>query len=172
MKPKIIAFSWVWNTGKSYTLNKLEETWKYVKYWEIARELFDVLEKDWMKAFQQAILEQEKKRLFDLMTYTGKKDIIIDRTFSDQMVYYYWNLIKGKIEDEFDFWTLADYLQSSKELYDEVVLFTEPFKTSKNFEFYNDEKLAILMNTTIRTIYWDKVKEYKNSYDYFKHNKI
>ena len=154
----IKAFTWVGNTGKSYCIQK--ESW--IKYKEIAREYLHLFWDD-MTPVQKIILDAEKDRLFDLMTYTGKEDIVIDRTFVDNLVYLYYNMIKWKFKWEFDFGELAEYIQQSYELYDEVVLFTEPLKIDKR---YDDPKLNELMISTIKTVYWDKVKVYKNSKDY------
>lgn len=172
MKPKIIVFTWVWNTWKSYVINKLKETWKYNVYTEIARDLFNLLKEKWITEFQKIILEKEKKRLTELKEYKGNKNIIIDRTFSDNLIYFYWNITQGKIKEDFNFSSVSGYVKDSVNLYDEVILFTTPFKESNKFDFYNNEKLNTLMNISIKSTYWDKVKEYKNSYDYIDKNNL
>ena len=160
----IKAFTWVGNTGKSTTIEKLDG----VKYWEIAREHFDKL--DNIKEFQKAILEDEKKRLFELLTYTDRIDVIVDRTFVDNLIYLYYSIITGNIEDEFDFGELSSFIEKSVELYDEVILFTEPLKENTQFKQYNDPTLNELFITTIKKVYWDKVKQYKNSKEYLSVN--
>lgn len=172
MKPKIIVFAWVWNTWKSYVINKLKETWKYDIYNEIARDLFNLLKEKWITEFQKTILEKEKKRLAELKEYKGNKNIIIDRTFADNLIYFYWNITQRKIKDDFDFSSVSGYVKDSVNLYDEVILFTTPFKESNKFDFYNNEKLNTLMNISIKSTYWDKVREYKNSYDYIDKNNL
>jgi len=47
-----------------------------------------------MTPVQKIILDAEKDRIYDLLTYTGTEDIIIDRTFTDNLVYTYYNMIK------------------------------------------------------------------------------
>lgn len=162
----IKVFSWISNTWKSYVIDKLDG----IKYWEIARKHFDKLPD--IKEFQKAILEDEKKRLFELLSYTGDENIIIDRTFVDNLIYLYYNIVIGKINYDFNFWELSDFIQKSVELYDEVILFTEPLKKDSRFKEYNDEKFNELLKSTIRTIYGNKVKEYKNSKEYLKKNKL
>ena len=88
---KITVFSGPGNTGKSSLIEELNKNWEYKVFKEIARQHFD--KADNMKEFQKVILENERKRLFELFAYTGKKDILIDRTFSDNLVYLYWNII-------------------------------------------------------------------------------
>lgn len=159
----IRAFTWVGNTGKSTTIEKLDG----IKYWETARQHFDKI--DNIKRLQQAILEDEKKRLFELLTYkdTTDADILVDRTFADNLVYLYWNIISWKIQGEIDFWELDEQIQLSLAIYDEVILFTEPLKNNTRFKQYNDPQLNELMITTIKKIYWNKIKQYKNWPDYF-----
>ena len=167
---KITVFTWPWNTGKSTLIENLNKEWSYKVYKEIARQHFD--KADNMKEFQKVILEEERKRLFELFSYTEKKDILIDRTFADNLIYLYWNIINWKIEDEFDFGELSSDISDSIDIYDEVILFTEPFKNSNRFEDYNSSNFNKLFITTIRTIYWGKVKEYKNAQDYIEKNNL
>ena len=166
---KITAFSWPWNTGKSSLIEELNKNWNYKVCKEFARQHLDKVEN--IKEFQKAILEDERKRLFKLLSYTGDKDILIDRTFFDNLVYLYRIIINWKMWDEFDFGNLADNITDSVDIYDEVILFTEPFRDSEKYKLYNNQYFNILFITTIKIIYWDKVEEYKNSQDYLNHKK-
>ena len=125
---KITVFTWPWNTGKSTLIENLNKEWNYKVYKEIARQHFDKAGN--MKEFQRIILQEERKRLFELFSYTGSKDVLIDRTFADNLIYIYWNIINWKLENEFDFGELAGDITDSIDIYDEVILFTEPFKNS------------------------------------------
>jgi len=165
----ILAIGWPWNTGKTHTTEILKKKFNYKVYKETARDLFSVLEKKWMEVFQKAIYEKEIEKLKELQKLKWKENIVVDRTFSDHIVYKYYNIIKWLIKDH-DLWDIQKYIEISKEVYDKVILFTEPLKESKRFKEYNNKELNELLIATIKTIYKGKVEEYKNSLFYIYKN--
>lgn len=174
----IIAFSGPWNTWKSYIIQQIkkEYSFKYTYYNEIAREILEKEKNLIPKKFQELILKEEMERI-DKITRLKEKNpdinLIIDRTFIDNIVYLYWNIIYWKVEGIFDFYQLNEYIEKVKKVYDKVILFNSPFKESKKFEDYNSKRFNLMLIETIKETFPDnKIEEYKNSYDFIKNNKI
>lgn len=173
MNNKIIAFSWIANTGKSYIINELSKNVNSKIYKEIARKHFNILNEQWIKKFQEKILEEEKIRLFNLLTNVENKNIFIDRTFIDNLIYTFWGMFQGNI-NKIDLGDdIQKYINLSIDIYDEVILFTEALKETKNAPLpnTNDDIFNQLFIYGIQSIYKDKVKIYKNSEDYIEQNK-
>lgn len=176
----IIALSWVGNTWKSSIINshkdpykewiieRLQWEWKQIKhYWETARELFYLLPSEEnnitdLTLFQRAINAKEANRVHEVVKDKKKwLNVILDRTRVDNLIYAMYNIDNWKCER-------FDYMQpipNSYELYDAIILFTKPIKSTKNDEFnlYNDPKFVEYFNDTIREQYWDKVIEFDNA---------
>lgn len=173
----IIAFGGPWNTWKSYTIKQIKEkySFKYTFYNESAREILEKEKNLTSKKFQELILKKEMERI-DKITRLKEKNpninLIIDRTFIDNIVYLYWNIIHWKVEGTFDFYQLNEYIEKAKNVYDKVILFNSPFKESKKFEDYNSKKFDLMLIETIKETFSNKVEEYKNSYDFIENNKI
>ena len=181
----IIAISWVGNTGKSSIINwvdgiwwviqDLKDEWRQIKsYWETARDLFYLLpdednDIEDLTLFQKVIQQKEARRLHKLQEdKNANLNVIVDRTYTDNEIYAQYN---------HELWQCdkinASYMNRfrSKQVYDLVILLTEPIKTTKFDPKYNDEKFVANFNKTIIDTYWEKViklRNYKQDWEYIR----
>lgn len=176
---KIIAFSWLTNTGKSTEINwdKIRDSIaneiendgrRCLVYNETARDLFELLPNESneiqdLTVFQTAIRAKEQARLVELQNRKdagGDYTVLVDRPYNDSVLFNKYNRIiwLSDLQD----WHFVDY---SQDIYDLVVLFTEPYKDNWRLEQYNNDKFeSIFISWTIEK-YGDKVLQFKNNSD-------
>lgn len=161
----IIAITWVGNTGKTYTrLN----TFKHLKhYWEIARELleeFPQIHKTPL-IFQKYILLREIERVKELEQ--EEDDCIVDRTFLDNIIYIEERFSKDS-EEYKELKPLIDSIdiERVKKLYDQVILFTLPFKDSSKFPEFDYVDFNTKFINKIKETFKDNLYVTDNSYTF------
>ena len=179
---KVYAYTWPWNTGKTTAIewggdliwvkDTIIDNGRDVIYFpEIARNMFELLEYDeeWEVSnttnFQKEIRKAEQERLFILdETLDSNSDdvVLIDRTYHDNVLYNKRNR---------NMWlsTLSDdkFKDFSHELYDTIILFTEPRKNNRRMSYYNDDLFNTMFNNWIIERYWktNEIKIFKNNSD-------
>jgi len=192
MAATIIAFSGIWNTWKTTTINRLkQELIKKIKEKnlninvivmdEVARKLFNLFEEWKYVEFQNEILKWEERNLdFLLKIKSNKFDnniYLADRTIYEWYSYYIFNILfndkfKEQLNYENSYALLKifniDTWETYKKIYDKIIVFTTPIKNTNKFDsvWYNNKKLKEIFNYYINTIknkHWNLVKVYKNA---------
>lgn len=178
-KTVTIAFSGEGNTGKTSLMHGYRDSdgsvikswlhdiltqdfWLKVKtYDEIARQNFNLLEKEGFNSFQQALLFQECERVKEI---TGLiKDniydvLLLDRTPYDQYAYLLQNIIQNKVQWNFDFQSI------NKHKIDKIIFLEHGMKESKQFEHYHKDLLVPeIMKALITSKYKSSVEVYRNA---------
>lgn len=170
----VVAFSWVGNTGKTSLIewhdgeyglmHWLQEEWLSVRYLpEIARSVWaGSKEKLDMDAFQQEISDREYERSKRIKNNKKKYDVLlVDRTYADNMVYMFYNIVTGTIKKP------ITYTPITGKLYDKIFFFNEPIKetTNRNFKHYNDDMVSGLMYMVINKKFSVDHEIYNNGRD-------
>lgn len=129
----VIALSWVWNTGKTTLIDKIENTfWKESIFIlrETAREVIETIWIDDMWEFQNNVYELELARSNIIKNAREIYDlIVVDRTWIDQLAYLTFNMINWKIQtpiNQVDLWDIYDY----------IFYFDTPIKKNKYKSFW------------------------------------
>jgi len=108
---------------------------------EVARELMETIDpKEDMSLFQEEISSKEYIRAYHLEKEVADV-ILIDRTFMDNLAYFVYNVMTGKVSGQTKI-SIPDI-----DPYDKVVYFDTPIKetTTDMFQHYDDERLRAIM---------------------------
>ena len=95
-----------------------------------------------MARFQEAISTQEYLRAHHLLKEKEMHDVIlIDRTYMDNLAYYMYNVIKGKVTGQ------TRISVPDVDPYDHILYFDTPIKETgtEAFKHYNDDLLEQMM---------------------------
>lgn len=177
MDTKAIAISWLWNTQKSSLIYGSDLGWEWIRwileaqwlnvkvYDETARQCYHLLngKPNSVYNFQKAIHELEHKRIVEALEdkRSGLYDVLLfDRTWYDNILYVFQNKIHWKI-GQLDF---LEYTNSSRELYDSVILLTEPTKHSskEEFDIYAEDDFRNRFEEQLTKYYPEIIKKFRN----------
>lgn len=172
---RVIAFSWVWNTGKTSAMSTIQEAIRFkntnarvmilpetaMEY--IMKVGLQNVDRDAMQAY---ISEKEKNRLLDLKKWKDEDAydyVIVDRTYMDGIVYTYWNILLWYPVNMNVYINDNEYRALSKEVYDHIVFFSQPIIPDLLFQDYNSEHFVSIFSETIRHMYGNKVFALENN---------
>lgn len=112
-----------------------------------------------MARFQEEISNAEYVRAYHLEREKQLHDVIlIDRTYMDNLAYYMYNVIKGKVTGQ------TRISVPDVDPYDHILYFDTPIKETgtEAFTHYNDDLLEQMMWTYVKSRFGEKVKLYQN----------
>lgn len=157
---KVIAFSWLWNTGKTTVVktlsNFLKEKWYTVfTFCEVARKI----NKDNWDQYQDDISLLEIEKAICLIPSVNQRNIndkvvyIFDRTFLDNICYRRFNhqIWKCSYGPRAEIEEIIEKMIPT-DLYDKVFLFDTPLKKHWDFREYNHRWLADIFDKEIRQL--------------------
>ena len=109
---------------------------------------------DDMALFQEKISSQEYIRAHHLLKQKDLYDVIlVDRTYMDNLAYYVFNVLQGKISGQTRIST------PDVEPYDSILFFDTPIKETwtEAFTHYNDDLLNQMMWSYVKNRFKEKV---------------
>lgn len=168
----IIVFSWLSRTGKTRALTVLETYFKekgkkVLLYKETANIYLEAHAWEEINRydFQKEIVDNELVRLKELKYKKENNEadiVLVDRTFLDMFVYIYRGILHGHITNSDLLSDLHEWIELSKELYDEIFFFDTMLKEDLNFADYNCDEIKNLFINSFKAVYKDKLQLWPN----------